>query len=253
MNCHYCGAEMIGQEIFCRCCGTRQIPAPIQEMCPAAEVAVPVCEAPVPMQPEPIPAAEPLPYVWQSLEEKPLPNVAPLFGLEETPLSATPRIQLPTGRGLGKMLLLGILTLGIYPTVIWSRISGEINMVASRYDGERTLSFFGMLLLAPLTLGILPLVWTHKLCRRIGAELERRDVVCVFGPKAFWLLHFLPAVLCCICSGAAGALGAMGSLSYGVIWALLAVSLLCLIGPFVFLHKLMQAMNLLNQHFNQHG
>ena len=169
MKCHYCGAEISGHEIFCRNCGTRQVAEPVQEILP---VAAP-CEEPVPMQEE-LPPIVPVPekqsFAWQSLDETPAPNVAPLFGLEAAPAPTAPRIQLPTKRGLGKMIFLGILTAGIYPTVIFSRLSGEVNMVASRYDGERTLSFFGMVLLAPLTLGILPLVWMHKLCRRIGGE-----------------------------------------------------------------------------------
>ena len=256
MNCHYCGAEVSGREIFCRNCGTRQICEPVQELSPVSEAAAPVYEEPVPMQEEiaPIVAVpEKQSFAWKSLEEAPAPNVAPLFGLEAAPTPTVPRIQLPTKRGLGKMIFLGILTAGIYPTVIFSRLSGEVNMVASRYDGERTLSFFGMVLLTPLTLGILPLVWMHKLCRRIGAELERRNVDHTFGPRDFWLWNFLLGLLCSICMCAAGALLSIGYDSYILLWILLAVSLLTLAGPFVFLSKLMKAMNKLNADYNVNG
>lgn len=251
MNCHYCGAEVSGHEIFCRNCGTRQNPEPVKDVPPVA-----VHEAPVPMQEEiaPIvPVPEKQSFAWKSLEETPAPNVAPLFGLEAPPTPAVPRIQLPTRRGLGKMIFLGILTFGIYPTVIWSRLSGEVNMVASRYDGERTLSFFGMILLAPLTLGILPLVWMHKLCRRIGGELGRRNVDYAFGPRDFWLWNFLLGLLCGACMGAGSAMYIAGYSSWILLWILLAVSLLTLAGPFVFLAKLMKAMNKLNADYNVNG
>ena len=119
------------------------------------------------------------------------------------------------------MFFLGILTLGIYPVVIWSRIVTELNIVASRYDGKRTMSYFGMVMLAPITLGIHPLVWIHKFCRRIGDELNRRHLDYTFGPAAFWL------------------------------WCVLGS--LILVGPFVFTHKLMKSMNLLNADFNVKG
>lgn len=256
MNCHYCGAEITGQEIFCRCCGTRQNPVPVEEPPVAEEIVPAACEesAPIPEETFPvIPVPAEQPFAWKSLEETAPPNVAPLFGLEETPLPSKPRIQLPVKRGLGKMIFLGILTLGIYPMVIWSRLVGEVNMAASRYDGERSMSFFGMLMLAPITLGIHTLVWFHKLCRRIGAELERRNIAYIFGARDFWIWNFLLAFLFEICVGAACALYVTGFRTYGIIWALLAAGLLALAGPFVFIHKLMKAMNHLNENFNTNG
>lgn len=49
---------------------------------------------------------------------------------------AAPNYQLPTQRGLLKMVVFGFLTFGIYPIVVYSLISTEINIVASRYDGS---------------------------------------------------------------------------------------------------------------------
>ena len=89
------------------------------------------------------------------------------------------------------MILFGILTFGIYPAVIWSRLTGEVNLVASRYDGKRSMPFFGMVLLMPLTMGIHFLVWINKLCSRIGCELQRRNIPYTFAPSDFWLWSFL--------------------------------------------------------------
>ena len=132
-----------------------------------------------------------------------------------------PRIQLPTKRGLGKMIFLGLITAGIYPMVIYSKIITELNILASRYDGKRTVSFYGMTMLAPLTLGIYVYVWFHNLCARIGEELQRRGIDYKFGPSQFWL------------------------------WGILGSFIL--VGPFIFTHKLMKSMNLLNKDFNEKG
>lgn len=255
MKCHYCGTELHGSEVFCRYCGTRQ------NIEAAPELPVIAAEpAPIPAEPAATPA-EPFPEV-RTFDLKPLRGEAPDAALNETPffdfekaaaLSGAPKLQLPTKRGLGKMIFLSILTLGIYPTVIWSRLVGEVNMVASRYDGERSMSFFGMLMLSPLTLGIHTLVWFHKLCRRIGTELQRRHVGYAFGARDFWLWNFLLGFLFAVCTGTATALYAVGHHSYWLIWALLAVGLLTLVGPFVFVYKLMKAMNKLNEHYNVNG
>ena len=245
MNCHYCGAQLHENEIFCRSCGTRRQEEPVN-VGVSAPVFTPVIAAPVAAQPyEPVYKEKT--FDWQ-------PYGAPA---KEEPLvelhNPAPKYQLPVKRGLGKMLFLGILTLGIYPMVIWSRLVGEVNMVASRHDGERSMSFFGMLMLSPLTLGIHSLVWMNKLCRRIGNELQRRSVSFLFGSKDFWLWAFLLSLLGSVCSGVCGALLAMDSRAYVAIGILLVVALLTLIGPFVFTAKLMKAMNYLNEDYNING
>lgn len=225
MKCYYCGTEVSEKEVFCRYCGTRQIKAQAES---AAE----------PMKEEDrvqssvdrifnsvsYPELETDDMAWHPYElpkaadgnEAPLPAPA-------APVSrpAAPRLQLPTGRSLVKMIFLGILTLGIYPTVIWSRIVTELNLSASRYDGERTMPYFAMLILTPVTLGILPLVWFHNFSRRVGNELTRRGIGYQFGAKTFWLWDVLGALI--------------------------------LVGPFVYLHKLMKAMNYINADFNKRG
>ena len=201
MICHYCGAELKDSEIFCGNCGTRR------------------AQLPAPRRVEPVPAPA-------SVEEiLPRPEPAPVAcvpcGTPERTVHSAPVLQLPTSRGLGKMIFLGILTLGIYPLVIWCRIVTELNIVASRYDGERTMSFLGAMMLSPITLGTFPFVWFHDLCRRMGAELSRRGICYDFGASSFWLW------------------GVLGSF--------------ILVGPFVFVHKLMKSMNLLNGDFNLQG
>jgi hypothetical protein len=130
------------------------------------------------------------------------------------------REQLPTNRGLLKMALLGPITLGIYPLIVLCKISSEINKVA-RNDRKNTMHFLLMLLLSPITLGIFTLIWYHNLCSRIGDELKRRNIPYNFGASDFWLWCILGALI-------------------GV-------------GPLVFIHKFMHAMNHLNGSYNQYG
>ena len=191
MKCHYCGAEVPENQKYCMYCGTEQ-------------------------------KVEKKPAEKELREQSPvrvIPVEVPAIPVKQVALP--PRIELPTKRGLGKMFFLGLLTLGIYPVVIWSRIVTELNIAASRYDGKRTVSFFGACMLAPVTLGIYVWVWMHKLCNRIGAELQRRGIDCRFGAKTFWL--------------------------WGVLGSFIVV------GPFIFTHKLMKAMNLINADFNVRG
>ena len=50
-----------------------------------------------------------------------------------------------------------------------SNISTDINTIASRYDGKKTMHYCLVLFIFSwLTLGIVPLVWNHKISDRIG-------------------------------------------------------------------------------------
>ena len=101
------------------------------------------------------------------------------------------------------------------------KISEEINIVASRYDGQRTMHYTFVTLLAPLTLGIYPIVWIHKLCNRLGREVNRRGYNMKFGGSTMWLW------------------GVLGSL--------------IIIGPFIYIYKFMKATRLINTSYNYYG
>lgn len=222
MKCYYCGMEVPNNQNYCLHCGSDQSAAPVQEPMP-----VEVDPVETEMEMLPVETAAKKPALSPSTAKKLATFLAAAEGEQEFPKielwepAKAPMLQLPTCRGLGKMFFLGLLTLGIYPMVIWSRIVTELNLAASRYDGKRTMPFFAMWLLAPVTLGIYPLVWIHKFCGRIHRELDRRTIGWEFGPRTFWLW------------------GVLGSL--------------ILVGPFIFCHKLMVAMNKLNADYNMNG
>ena len=137
-------------------------------------------------------------------------------------VSTAPVGQLKTNKGLLKTILLSIITFGIYGIVVMSSVSNDINVVASRYDGKKTMHYCLLVfLVGPLTLGIGYIVWNHKLCNRIGAELQRRGIAYSFRARDYWLWNVLGALI--------------------------------LVGPFVFLHKLFNAVNLMNADYNVKG
>ncbi len=128
--------------------------------------------------------------------------------------------KLKTNYGLLKMLFLSIITFGIYGVCTMSNISMDINMVASSHDGKRTMNYcLVVFVFSALTLGIVPFVWYHRLSKRIGNELKRRGIQYNFDASSFWLWSIL------------------GSLIF--------------VGPFIYTHKLLKAINLLNDDFNK--
>ena len=140
----------------------------------------------------------------------------------ENVVSTAPVGQLKTNKGLLKTILLSLITFGIYPLVVMSAVSNDINIVASRYDGKKTMHFCLLLfIVAPITFGIAGIVWYHRISNRIGNELSRRGIAYSFSATDFWLWNVLGSLI--------------------------------VIGPFVYLHKLFKATNLMNAHYNVNG
>ena len=136
--------------------------------------------------------------------------------------STAPVAQLKTNKGLLKFILLSLITFGIYGLVVMSSVSTDINITASRYDGKHTMHYCLLFfLVAPITLGIASIVWYHKISARIGNELSRRGIAYSFGASSFWLWNVLGAFI--------------------------------IVGPFVYIHKLLKATNLINEHYNNNG
>ena len=134
----------------------------------------------------------------------------------------TPVGQLKTNRGLLKFVLLSLITFGIYGLVVMSAVSTDITVIASRYDGKKTMHYcLVFFIFAPLTFGIVYLVWSHRLCERIGCELTRRTISYRFGPLDFWLW------------------GILGSL--------------IIVGPFIYMYRLLKTRILLAEYYNING
>jgi len=142
--------------------------------------------------------------------------------MSEQTVTAAPTYRLKINRGLVKLILLSLITFGIYPLVFLSKVSTDMNLIASRYDGKKTMHFCLLVFIfTPLTFGIASIVWYHRLSARIGKELTRRAIGYSFGAGSYWLWCVIGAMI--------------------------------VIGPFVYLHKLCHAMNLLSADYNTNG
>ena len=140
----------------------------------------------------------------------------------ENTVNTAPVGQLKTNKGLLKTILLSLITFGIYRLVVMSSVSDDINIVASRHDGKKTMHFCLLtFVFVPITFGIAGIVWFHKISNRIGAELKRRGVAYSFSAADYWLWNVL--------------------------------GMLIGVGPFIYLHKLFKAVNKMNAHYNING
>ena len=127
-----------------------------------------------------------------------------------------------TNYGMLKLILLSMITFGIYGLVVFSNMSTDINVIAAKYDGKKTMHYCLLVFVFSwLTLGIAPLVWYHRLSARIGKDLTRRGIAYRCGAGSFWGWNLL------------------GSFIF--------------VGPFVYLHKLCKAMNLLGEDYKVNG
>lgn len=125
--------------------------------------------------------------------------------------------MLKTDRGLLLYIIFSIITLGIYPIVMFTKVSNEVNLVVK--DGRSTMQYWIVWLLTIPTLGILPLVWFNNISSRVGNELVRRNLPYSISAGTFWGWGFF------------------GVLLFGI-------------GPLVYIHKLLKAVNILNTSYN---
>jgi hypothetical protein len=130
--------------------------------------------------------------------------------------------RLKTNRNFIKFILLSLITGGIYSIYYFWAIGSDINTIAGRYDGRKTMNFcLNFFLLGPITGYIATIVWYHCLSDRIGIELRRRGIDYSFGVGTFW--------------------------GWFMLGSLIAV------GPCVYVYKLNEAMNLLSDNYNVRG
>jgi len=132
------------------------------------------------------------------------------------------RLALKTDRSMIIVILLSIVTFGIYNVIFYYKVSEDLNSIASKWDGKNTMNYILALVIGLVTFSIYLLVWNHMLFDRIRGELTRRQIDYNIGPGTFWGWGFF------------------GVLLFGI-------------GPFICLYKLCTAMNLLSEHYNVNG
>lgn len=129
------------------------------------------------------------------------------------------RTKLQTNRNMWKLMILSVLTLGIYTIIFFIPFSFDLDKVAPKRDRSKTINFVFVYLLALVTFALVLDVWHYQVAARIEEGLAKRKIDYHFSRTDFWL------------------------------W--LIVGSFFLVGPFVYYHKLCKAMNLLCADYNE--
>lgn len=128
--------------------------------------------------------------------------------------------RLATNRSMWKLMILNILTFGLYSILFFIPFSFDLDKIAPKRDHTKTFNYLFAYLLSMLTFSIFLLFWHHQISERVEEALSARGVSYDFGTGDFWVWYCL------------------GSLF--------------VVGPFVYFHKLCRAMNLLCRDYNEH-
>lgn len=133
-----------------------------------------------------------------------------------------PRQQYNMDRSFWVWVLLNIITFGIYGIVMMYFITKDVNEICSPRDGKHTYSYLLMVFVFSwLTLGIYPLVWWHMFSNRLGDALQSRGYNRKVSAGSFWGWNVLGALI--------------------------------IVGPFIYLYKLLDAVNTLCADANNRG
>ena len=127
-------------------------------------------------------------------------------------------VNLQTNRKMWKLMLFSILTLGLYGIFFFIPLSFDIDKVAPRRDGERTMNYLFAHILALFTFSIVIDIWHYGIACRIEEALSARKIDYNFSTNDFWLWFIFGSFI--------------------------------LVGPFIYFHKLCTAMNLLCESYN---
>jgi len=136
--------------------------------------------------------------------------------------SQAPTGQLKADRNFIMYFLLSFVTCGIYSIIMMYGITEDLNTIASRHDGKKSMNYILVILLSLVTFGIYAFVWYHGISNRIGDEIKRRGIKDhVFSSNTFW--------------------------GWYVLGSLIAV------GPIVYMIKFFEAINALAADYNAKG
>jgi hypothetical protein len=168
------------------------------------------------------------------------PTAAPIA--QPTP-AQPPVAPRKTNRTLLKYLGFGIITLGIYDIVVLTESANTVNIAA--HDGKRTMHYCLLaFLVSPITLGIASLVWYNNFSNRIGDELARRGLERTVSAKDYWLWSVLWAFAVSV------PVAALANL-VNPVWGIL--NLLAIVGPCIYVNKLLNSLNALAADYNAKG
>lgn len=127
--------------------------------------------------------------------------------------------KLVTNRSMWKLMILSILTCGIYTIIFFIPFSFDLDKVAPKPDRSKTMNYLFVHIIAAFTFSIVVVIWHYHVAHRVEEALSQRGIDYQFSTHDFWGWYIA------------------GSLF--------------LVGPFVYFHKLCKAMNLLCENYNE--
>ena len=137
------------------------------------------------------------------------------YDYEEKPYVAP---KLKTNRNVWKFILLSILTLGIYEIMFFIPLSFDLDKVSPARDRSKTMNYLTAWILSLFTFRIVLYIWQYMFASKVTDALGERGIEYNFGTRDFWIWFVLGSLI--------------------------------LVGPFVYIHKLCTAMNLLCESYN---
>ena len=89
-------------------------------------------------------------------------------------------MQVKTNRSFIGLIVLSIITLGIYPLFFWHGYVRDVNTICAG-DGKNTHGILAAILLSIITLGIYGLVWTYGMQKRLQENASRYNAGVISG------------------------------------------------------------------------
>ena len=127
--------------------------------------------------------------------------------------------KLQTNRSMWKLILLSLVTFGVYSIIFFIPFSFDLDKAAPSKNRSKTLNYIFAYILAYFTFSIVLDIWHYQIAARIEDALEEREINYDFGTRDFWTWFIFGSFI--------------------------------LVGPFVYFHKLCKAMNLICEDYNK--
>ena len=89
-------------------------------------------------------------------------------------------MQVKTNRSFIGLIVLSIITLGIYPLFFWHAYVRDVNTICAG-DGKNTRGILAVILLSIITLGIYGFVWTYGMQKRLQENASRYNAGAIPG------------------------------------------------------------------------
>ena len=103
-------------------------------------------------------------------------------------------MQVKLNRSFIGLILLSIVTFGIYPLFFWSKYAKDVNTICAG-DGKNTRGILAVIIFSFLTLGIYSLVWTYGMQKRLQENAGRYNAGMIAGGGSVLLWYIFGPIL----------------------------------------------------------